>query len=387
MSTGPHPARYRGAPREQPSLENWQEPPHNRWTFAHLGEIVPSAVVSRRAPHPTGAVSRLNRLAPGLPDLEARLEQSYTDAFLVLRGDEVVAEFYRDGFAPHDRHLVMSVSKSLCGLVFGSVVDEERIDPAQRIVQYIPELAGSVYDGPVVQELLDMVIQVDYSEDYVDPASEVQTHDRAGGWRPRRAGDPADDYAFLASLRGDGTVGRFQYSSAHTDVLAWLIERVTGERYVTALSERLWSKLGADRDATITVDPTGFGFANGGVSCTARDLARVGRLVLDGGIGPGGRAVSQEWIDATFAGGDPAVMDDHFPGGFENGSYTRQWWCMGNERGNISAIGIHGQNLWLDPRTDSAIVKLSTWPEPDTDEWHRVHSRLLLDVCLELEAW
>lgn len=78
-------------------------------------------------------------------------------------------------------------------------------------------------------------------------------------------------------------------------------------------------------------------------------------------------------------------MDDRFPGGFPNGSYTRQWWCMGDDRGSISAIGIHGQNLWLDPRTDSVLVKLSTWPEPDTDEWHRVHAELLLDVCSALE--
>ncbi|GAB2555201.1 serine hydrolase domain-containing protein [Leucobacter ruminantium] len=384
--TGPHPPRYPGAPAEQPSLDNWQEPPHNRWTFAHLGEIVPSATVSRRAPHPAGPTSRLDLLTAAIPDLESRLERSYTDAFLVLRGGELVAEYYRDGFAPHDRHLVMSVSKSLCAIVFGSFVDEGSVDPSQPITRYIPELAGSVYDGPTVQQLLDMVIAVDYSEDYVDPASEVQTHDRSAGWRTRRDDDPADDYAFLVSLRGDGTTGRFQYCSAHTDVLAWIVERVSGRRYAELLSERLWAKLDADRDATITVDTSGFGFANGGVSCTARDLARVGRLMLDGGLAAGGRVVSQEWVDATLAGGDPAAMDDHFPGDFPNGSYTRQWWCMGNDRSNVSAIGIHGQNLWLDPQTDSVVVKLSTWPEPDTEEWHRVQSRLLLDVCEALDG-
>ncbi|WP_164234329.1 serine hydrolase domain-containing protein [Microbacterium hydrocarbonoxydans] len=381
--TGPHPARHAGTAPGQPTLDTWQDPPHNRWAFAHLGELVPSAVVSRRAPDAGGATVRLDALADGIPDLESRLEATYTDAFLVLRGSEVVAEYYRSGFAPDDRHLIMSVSKSLCSLVVGSLVDEGAIDPALPITAYVPELAGSVYDGPTVQHALDMVIAIDYDEDYVNPASEVQTHDRSAGWRRRRDGDPADTYAFLATLRGSGAVGAFQYCSANTDVLAWIVERVTGRRYAESLSERLWARIGAEHDATITVDSTGFGFANGGVSCTARDLARVGRLMLDGGAGPAGRVVSREWVDAILAGGDPAAMaagDGTLPGG----SYTRQWWCLGDERGTVSGMGIHGQNLWLDPSIDTVVVKLSTWPDPDTKEWWTLQSGLLADVCRTL---
>lgn len=102
-----------------------------------------------------------------------------------------------------------------------------------------------------------MLISIDYSEDYVDPASEVQTRDRTAGWRERRPGDPADTREFLTTLRGRGPEGVFRYCSADTDVLAWIIERVTGRRYVDMLSERLWAK-------------------------------------LDGGVAPGGRVVSQE---------------------------------------------------------------------------------------------
>lgn len=382
--TGGHPARYPGAPEGHPNIDSWQEPPQNRWAFSHLAEILPSAVLSRHPSVQTEAIARLEALA-GVPDLESRLEQSFTDAFLVLRGDEVVADYRRAGVGADDRHLLMSVSKSLCGLVVGTLVDEGSLDPSRPIVEYVPELRGSVYDGPTVQHALDMIIAIDYSEDYVDPASEVQTHDRAAGWRRRREGDPEDTYAFLASLRGDGSTGVFQYCSANTDVLAWIIERVTGRRYVDALSERLWSKLGADRDATITVDSTGFGFANGGISCTARDLARVGRMVLDGGAAPGGRVVSTEWIDAMRRGGDPVAMTKDFPGGYPNGSYTRQWWCMGDGRGTLSGIGIHGQNLWIDPTTDSVVVKLSSWPEPDTAQRWATQSDLLRDVCSALD--
>lgn len=383
-----HPPRFPGADPGRPNLDSWQEAPDNRWAFAHLGELLPTAPVSRRAPAaPAEATVRLDSLTPQLPDLQQRLEQSYTDAFLVLRGGEVLAEYYRAGFAPDDRHLLMSVSKSLCGTVVGALVDEGRIDPATPVTEYLPELEGSVYDGPSVQQVLDMEVAIDYSEDYVDPASEVQTHDRSAGWRSRRDGDPADTSEFLTTLRGSGATGEFQYCSANTDVLAWIIERVTGMRYVEALSVYLWAKLDADRDATITVDTTGFGFANGGVSCTARDLARVGRMMLDGGYAPGGRVVSEAWVRSIMEGGSREAMTyEGFTGTFPDGSYTRQWWCTGNERGNVSGIGIHGQNLWLDPSTDSVIVKLSSWPEPDTDHWHGVQNDILLDVSRALDA-
>ncbi|MDH5156644.1 6-aminohexanoate-dimer hydrolase, partial [Microbacterium sp. RD06] len=167
-STGQHPARYPGAAAGEPTLDSWQEAPHNRWAFARLGELLPTAAVSRRDPAtPAEPVVRLDALATRLPDLEQRLEETCTDAFLVLRGSEVLAEYYRAGFAPDDRHLLMSVSKSLCGTVVGALIDEGRIDPAQPVTEYVPELAGSVYDGPSVLQVLDMQISIDYNEDYV----------------------------------------------------------------------------------------------------------------------------------------------------------------------------------------------------------------------------
>ncbi|WP_159706334.1 serine hydrolase [Arthrobacter sp. 18067] len=383
-TTGTHPARYPGA-AGQPTLDTWQEGPHNRWTFAHLGELLPTASVSRRFPAaPVEATDRLDALA--LPGLGRRLEETYTDAFLVLHRNHVIADYYSPGFAPDDRHLVMSISKSMCGLVAGALIDSGEIIPSARVVDYVPELAGSAYDGPTIQHVLDMAIHLNYSENYVDPASEVQTHDRSAGWRTRRPGDPEDTYAFLTTLTGNGTVGEFQYCSANTDVLAWIIERVTGLRYPEALSTYLWSKLDADLDATITVDTSGFGFANGGVSCTARDLARVGQLMLDGGKGPGGRVVSEGWVRSILAGGDPqAMMDSSFTAIHPGGSYTRQWWCTGNERGNVTGIGIHGQYLWIDPLTDTVIVKLSTWPEPESDQLHELQNQLLLEVSRSLD--
>ncbi len=365
------------------NLENWQEPPFNRWAFAHLSEIVPTAAIPRQ---PDLERRTLSLIGDKVPRIAQRLRDTFTDAFVVYRQGEILAEWYRPGFRADQHHLLMSVSKSLCALVVGSVADEGLLDLDSPITHYLPELSGSVYDGPSVADALDMRIGIDYLEDYLDPHSEVQRHDRSAGWRPREATDPRNTLAFLKTLTGSGSNERFQYCSANTDVLALIVERVGGQRYPDALSSRLWSKIDPANDAAITVDPSGFGSANGGMLSTARDLARVGQLMLDGGAGARGQVVSERWIQETMAGGDPnAMTDESFTSVFPDGSYSRQWWHTGNARGNVSAIGIHGQNLWLDPLTGCTIVKLSSWPEPMNAALDEAQNALLLDTCATLE--
>ena len=184
-----------------------------------------------------------------------------------MRGDEVVDERYLGTARPADRHLLMSVSKSLCALVVGQLVGRGLVDPAATVAAYVPELAGGPTATATVQQVLDMTASVEYSEDYHNVAAHVHQQDRVAGWRPRLAGDPADTYEFLTTLRQAGEHGQvFQYCSASTDVLAWVVENATGRRYADVLSSELWSRLGCTEDATITVDPGGFAFANGGVA-------------------------------------------------------------------------------------------------------------------------
>ncbi|MFB6612170.1 serine hydrolase domain-containing protein [Agromyces sp. NPDC056379] len=379
-----HQPRVAGAPIGEPSLETWQDAPHNRWAFAHVAEFVPTAPIARRPSideqHDGPGLSALRDT---LPDLEERLEQSFTDALVVVRGGEVVADFYRDGFGPTAPHLLMSVSKSICGLTVGTLVDDGLLDPSRRVDHYVPALAGSAYGDATLQQVLDMTVDVDYDEDYRNPASHVQAQDRVAGWRPRLAGDPVDTYAFLPTLRGGGRHGeRFSYCSAGTDVLAWVVENVTGGRYAEAVSERLWSRLGCEHDASITIDPGGFGFANGGISCTARDLARVGELMLGDGAIDGRRVVSPDWVLRTLTGGDPAAASGTvFQRVHPGGSYSNQWWLTGSERGEYYAVGIHGQFIWVDPATQTVVAKFSSWPEPVTERWNRLHAELFRDIC------
>jgi 6-aminohexanoate-oligomer exohydrolase len=351
---------------------NWQDAPHSRWAFGHLEAIVPSAVVSRG----TGAQLPLPAARRALDDLPvdgaARgrtlgvlLEATSTDAFVVLHDGRLVYERYDACGGAHQRHLLMSISKSLCGVAACVLAEERRLDLAAAVEELVPELRHSGFARATVEQVLDMTASVAFDEDYDRPGSDAQRQDRVAGWRPRRDGDPDDGYAFLATIRPEGRHGTaLRYCSATTDVLAWVLERASGRRYPQLLSELVWSRIGAEHDGSITVDRAGFGFANAGVSTTALDLARFGHLVLCGGAEGAHRLCSRATVAAILAGGDRRLLEGMgFTSEFPNGSYRLHWFVTGNEHGVIEGRGIHGQYLWIDPAARIVIVKLSSVPQ------------------------
>jgi CubicO group peptidase (beta-lactamase class C family) len=360
------------SPAQHVTLANWQEGPYNRWAFQHVGELVPSAVV-RRGDGPTlelpDAGEDLDGLVlgavDGSPTLREFLLGTCTDGFLVLQQGRIRFERYFNGMEPGTLHLLQSVSKSFCGAVAGALVERGVIDLDTRVATYVPELWESAFGEATVAHLLDMAAAVAFNEDYEDPSSEVQAQDRAGGWRPRRPEDPPHSYAFLASLRPDGPHGRrFQYCSATTDALAWTLERASGRRYPALLAETVWSRIGAEHDASVTVDGAGFAFANGGLSMTLRDLGRFGQLMLNEGAVDGFRAVSSAWARRRLDGRPELMAGSEFAAAYPSGSYSTKWWCTGDPQGTFYGAGIYGQFLWIVPSASLVIVKLSSLPRP-----------------------
>ncbi len=386
-----------GSPPEESQLvtisSNWQEGPRNRWAYQHVGELVPSAVVSRG----TGPVLPLppapQDLGP-LPldgvacatTLEAFLPETFTDGFLVLRDGQLVYERYFNDMQPASRHLLHSISKSLCGVLAGGLVESGAVDLGAPVSAYVPELWESAHGDATVSQLLDMTASVHFNEEYADPDSDVQAQDRAAGWRPRRIDDPEDSYAFLRGLRRAGQHGlSFQYCSATTDVLAWVLERASGRRYPDLLSEGLWTRIGAECDAFVTVDAAGFGFANGGVSVSLRDLARLGQLVLDDGGAGDHRACSAAWATRIRGGADAALMEGtDFARAYPRGSYRSQWWCTGEAGKPFLAVGIYGQFLWIDPTANVVVAKLSSLPKALDPLVTRDHHRAFAAIAAAL---
>ncbi len=354
------------------TVANFQDAPYNRWAFLHMSNLLPTAQISRgdlpitvfpRAIEDLGAISYEG--ADGKATVAEMLERTYTDGFLVLRDGVIVAESYFNGMRPDTRHLLMSVSKSLTGALAGIFVERGILNPTATVPTYVPELRHGAYGDATVQQVLDMTVSLVFNEDYADPHSEIQRQDRAVGWRTPQAGDVIGNYHFIQTLKEAGRHGEvFQYCSANTDVLGWVLEKITGTPFCDLLSREIWAKLGPEYDAYSTVDHYGTALPNGGVCTTLRDLARFGRMILQEGTFNGRSIVPARWIEETRLRGDngPWQHAEWWAGLYLGGSYHNKFWHTADEHGSFFGLGIHGQHLWIDPVTRVVIVKFSTGP-------------------------
>ncbi len=360
-------------PEKRPTLENWDLAPFNRWSFQNMRSLFPTVDV--RAGR--GSVQALESAARDLsgiefPTFDERrlsvgdwLSESYTDGFLVLKGGTVVTETYANDFHPEAAHLGQSVSKSVVGILAGVLHSEGLLDLAAPLEDIIPELIGTGYEGCTVDQALDMLSGARFSEDYGLPDSDMTRVDVASGWRPVRDGEikPTirDVILTLPEERPHGL--SFSYRSIETDVIAWGLERVSGTDLATLLSDRIWRKLGCERDGFFTVDDAGTALADGGFSATLRDYARFGKMVLDGGRAGDQQIVPADWIDGICSGADPSKFGAPYDQLSPQGAYRRFWWVHDAERGVFMARGVFGQMIFVDRSADVVIVKLSSWPD------------------------
>jgi CubicO group peptidase (beta-lactamase class C family) len=350
--------------------------PQTRWSFAHMAELVPTVKVSRGS----GPVARLPLALR--TDLDAvtftplgRSEQMtwaqafegvYGDAALILHKGKIVYERYNGVMTPDQPHIAFSVTKSYFGTLAEMLIAEGKIDETALVTRYVPELAQSGFGDATVRQVLDMTTGLAYSEDYTDPNSDIAKFSIAVGGAPAPASyaGPRAAYDYLPTVPKRGAHGaEFTYKSVNTEVIGWIIARVTGKRAHEVLSERIWSKLGAEHDAHIMVDSAGAPFTAGGLNLTLRDMARFGETMRLGGRFNGKQIIPAAVVAKMTAG---ASKSDFAKAGYKalaGWSYKSQWWVSHNSHGAYNARGIHGQTIYVDPKAEMVIVRFASNPK------------------------
>ena len=357
------------------NLSNWRLPGMSEWAFHHVREVVPSELIARG-----DDVSSLERQDVDLGafdvtglggdnwTLQRWLQETGSDALLVAHRGKLVHEWYRDAVLETNPHIVFSVSKSITATLAGVLVEQGLLVTDRPVIDYIPELAESGYRDASVQQVLDMVVSIDFDEDYLDPTGKFAEYRTATAWNPC-AVDAIDQnlHDFLCSLeRGDGEHGnRFEYKSPNSDLLGWILERASGERLADLMSHHLWQPMGAEADAYITVDRKGNPRTAGGICVRPRDLLRFGELVRNRGQANGRQVIPASWIEDCSDGGSLETWErGESAKEFPAGSYRNKWYQTGNAHRAMLAIGIHSQYIYINPVTEVTIVKLSSQGAP-----------------------
>ena len=255
-------------------------------------------------------------------------------ALVILKDGQIVHESYHQGTGPDDLRISWSVAKSFLSALFGIVLAEGHIDSLDDpVTKYVPDLAGTAYDGATVRHILTMSSGVAFNEDYLDFWSDIN---RMG--RVLALGRSMDGFAASLKDREADPGSRWHYVSIDTHVLGMIIRGATGEDIPELLERHILAPMGFEKAPYYLTDGYGVSFVLGGLNVTTRDYARFGQMIAQGGEWQGRQIVPRDWVEASII--------RSAPGG---AGYGYQWWIAdGAPAGEVNAQGIYGQYIWID---------------------------------------
>lgn len=355
---------------------------HDRNLYYHLHweEFIPHNVVSRNGPVkalPYQLDPRVGRArtlsALGELELDALIAdpRSRIQGFVVLRKGMIVYEAY-PGMRDTDNHIWMSGSKTVASLLVGLLEADGRVDVNRPVDAYLPELAGSNWEGIRVIDILDMASGLDIVENAENLQDETHWFYKwADLMLSGRSYGTLTANEVMSSVNASREPGEtFEYSSLNTHVLGLLVERLTGRRLADYFAERVWSRLGAEGDAVLGLGSSGEPGIFAFVSSRLRDKARYGLLytpswkrVTDE------RIIPQALVEKTQTGCRPELYQAareegenfYFSDDPEAHCNSRQWDAVYTD-GDMYKSGLHGQGIYVSPTRDVVIAWYSTSP-------------------------
>ena len=351
--------------------------PKLRWTVCHLREFLPTEPVSRGIGAPVPLAYDLDETAIDALAFKPigsneemtwreSLSANYTDGMLILHKGKIVYERYFGCLGEAGKHAAMSMTKSLTGLLAEILVAEGKLDDTALVSSIVPELGDSAFGNATVRQVMDMTTGLAYSEDYSDPNADIWKYSAAASPLPKPADFEGPDgyFEYLQTVQREGTHGEaFHYKTINTDALGWIVSRVSGKAVTELLSERIWSRMGAEQDGYMTVDGKGTPFAGGGLSAGLRDLGRIGLLMLNEGEINGQRLFPSQVVANIRSGGSKEAFAKAGYKTLQGGSYRGMWWLFHNDgNGAFAARGVHGQTISVDPTADMVIVRFASYP-------------------------
>lgn len=339
------------APKPAPgqNIMTWTQDQRTRW-FRNLDETAETAIVKhgpRVHPLPRAAGRfDVSFTMDGKPtDIAGYMAANNVTGLLVLKDGKILTERYGLGRVATDRWTAWSVTKSVTSTLVGAAIKDGAIHSIDdSVIKYVPELAGSAYDGVTIKNLLTMASGAKWDEDYESKTSDFFAMlDR-----------PFIDQ--LKALSRDTQPGtKFLYNTDDTNLLGIVVARAVGKPLSQYLSEKIWVPYGMESDATWWLNH-GQEVAGANLNMTLRDFARFGQFFMDGGKIDGKSILPEGWVEEASAA--------HLPTGWNNApGYGYKWWVQAP--GKFMALGIFGQTIYIEPAKKLVVVLNQSWPRAD----------------------
>lgn len=219
---------------------------------------------------------------------------------------------------------------------------------------YVPELHESPAGSATVRELLDMRANFMFSDKPKVPGQVQMDYITGLGFIPRTPDyvGARGVYELLVDAKPMGAHGgMFRYDNGSTDTLGWILRKATGQTLDALIGELIWSRIGAERDASMTIDTSGTEWAAGGMGAILRDFARLGETLRCHGAFNGQQVLPEVVYRRIQQGGDRSIFGegDDRPSG---GSYRSQCWFFHDRHNSFGCRGQYGQRLWIAPKAE-----------------------------------
>ena len=371
MKGSPPPIKY------QVTLDNWRKYPFNSWSFVNVRNLIPTSPIYNNPDKEVILQKQLidiDDLVIDHKNTSYKLKEIFkicdTDAFLVMHKGKIKFEFYDKFTRFNTPHIIFSVSKSLTSLLTGILVEKKVININNYISHILPETKGTAYEDATVRNVLDMSIASGFIEDYTGQAEIFKKYRSSTGWDLPETNSTQTVkglHDFLSSMpKSNQKHGKkYHYCSPHSDLLGWIIERASGENYSKIMADLLFKKAGMNHEANVTVDKWGASRAAGGISVSPYDLLLLSELVRNHGSNKNGQVVPAAWIeDFVNNKNNNSYLNQDNLERFPNGNYRSKWYQTGFKDNEYCAIGIHGQNIWINPQKEITIVRMSSASDP-----------------------
>jgi CubicO group peptidase (beta-lactamase class C family) len=337
-------------------------------TFRNIDRLFPVRVV-KRGPHvlalpPAGKrLPRFEFTSGGKSyDLIDYMALNRVTALLALKDGKIAYEDYEMGNNERTRWMSMSMVKSITSSLMGAAVQQGYIhgidDP---VTQYVAKLKGSAYDGVSIRYLLQMASGVKWDETYTNPAS-----DRRRMLEAQIAQQPGAILDLMSKLPRAGAPGTiWNYSTGETFVAGAVVRAAVGRPLAQYLSERIWTTVGMEADATWWLEsPDGLEIGGSGLSATLRDYGRFGLFLMNDGVVKGERILPEGWV--REAGSSKTIGGKVVDYGYMIWPFSASPGSV--NRGAFQALGIYGQHIYVNQRERVVIVVWGAQPKPTDKE-------------------
>lgn len=348
---------------------------------AYVGKLMPNVqvhtfrntdkLVSTRRVARGGKVSELPRRKRQLRDLVIHsggqeydlcdyVSRNRVAGLLLLKDGEIALEHYEFGNDQQTRWLSMSVAKSISTTLVGVAIQDGFIGSVEDpLTQYLPQFAGTAYDGVSIRNLLQMTSGVQW-----DDAHTVEASERRRMLSLQIEQKPGEILRLLAQQPRCAPAGTlWNYSTGETHMVGAVLQAAVGRWLADYLSEKIWVPAGMQADATWWLEsPNGLEVAGSGFNATLRDYGRFGLFMMNDGVIGAQRVFPEGWRQQATS---PRQI------GGKQVNYGYMWWAVPDSAGSFadgafSARGIFGQFIYVNP---AQRVVIAVWGARSKPKW------------------